>query len=217
MINLLSTVDGFKVIMGGWIVNLAALMTLVLAIRTPPDYGDDTDEDINRTLHAKLIFSGLVLMHTFLCVVKYLSLHVTRWFWDLLVLLSLINIVIMIYICQRWLYIDDRDLSTLTDEQYKFQMWLWTELMLVYASIAGSAIYISVSYFHHPTFVICSTMDKVSMFGDFLDSHMTMVDFMNSIFSPGLIAIMIALSGASSMASEQEKFRAGIQSILFVI
>ena len=210
MINILSTVDGFKVIMGSWIVNLAALLTLLLAIRSPPDYGEDSQ----RTYHAKLLFSGLVLIHLFLGIVKYVSLFLSRVFWDWIVLFCLVNIVVMVYICQNWLYIDGRDINDLTPEQYKFELWLWTELMLIYTSIASSAIYITACYFRHPTVVISSQLDGENIFSDFLDAHMLMVDFMNSIFAPGLIALMIAFS---NMATSSEQSLALTQGILLIL
>ena len=42
MINLLSTVDGFKVILGTWIINATAFLILAFVIR-PPEYEDDPD------------------------------------------------------------------------------------------------------------------------------------------------------------------------------
>ena len=36
-----STVDGFKIAMGSWIVNLAALFAMLIAIRWAPPYEDD--------------------------------------------------------------------------------------------------------------------------------------------------------------------------------
>ncbi len=41
MIELRNVIDGFNVILGSWIVHLGALLTLVLAIRKPPEYEDE--------------------------------------------------------------------------------------------------------------------------------------------------------------------------------
>ena len=43
MINLLSVVDGFSVIIGPFWCNLAAMITILITIRTPPDYEDEDE------------------------------------------------------------------------------------------------------------------------------------------------------------------------------
>jgi len=71
MLELRSVVDGFNVILGSWIVHVAAFLTLVLVIRVPPDYGEDNP----KTQNAKVIFASLVVMHFCLGAIKYVSLY----------------------------------------------------------------------------------------------------------------------------------------------
>ena len=72
-----STVDGFKIAVGSWIVNLAALLAMLIAIRAPPNY---ENEDLDR--NAKWTFAMLVLMHAISCAVKVHALYIGDYFWD---------------------------------------------------------------------------------------------------------------------------------------
>ena len=80
-----STVDGFKIAIGSWIVNLAAFLAMLISIRWPPEY---ENEVMNR--NAKWTFVLLICMHALVCYVKVHALYVTDYFWDKQTLLMLI-------------------------------------------------------------------------------------------------------------------------------
>ena len=71
MIELISVVDGFNVILGSWIVHIAAFLTLILSIRGAPNYEDDPE----KSKQATIVFTALALLHLLLGVAKYISLY----------------------------------------------------------------------------------------------------------------------------------------------
>ena len=77
MINLLSPTDGFRIAMGPWIINLAALITM-LTDCWPPEYPNDAE----REREAKYVFSILVFMHVVMATVKAWSLYYGPYFID---------------------------------------------------------------------------------------------------------------------------------------
>ena len=106
-----STVDGFKIAMGSWIVNLAALFAMLIAIRVPPEYEDDV---LDR--NAKWTFSMLIFMHALVCLVKVHALYLGDYFWDKQTMIMLIVVGMQIWLCSSWLYNEDRDVTTVLTE-----------------------------------------------------------------------------------------------------
>ena len=106
-----STVDGFKVAMGSWIVNLAALFAMLIAIRVPPEYEDDS---LNTC--AKWTFFALILMHTIVCIVKVHALYFGDYFWDKQTMVMLLVVGMQIWLCSRWLYNEERDITKVLTE-----------------------------------------------------------------------------------------------------
>ena len=138
MINLLSTVDGFKIILGNCMVNIACLLVLGLVLRGAPDY----PEDLDRSEMADTIFLLLLLMHLTLSIVTITSLYISDTF-DSVMSLCLFGVVFMVIkLCNEWLYMPDRNLTIINVEQREFETWLWIEVLLIWASIGGSIIYI---------------------------------------------------------------------------
>ena len=103
MIQLKSIVDGFNVILGSWIVHLAAFLTLFFVIQSSPDY-----EDAIRTQQATYLFYGLIIFHITLATIKYVSLFVNDFFWDKTALLTMIVVALACYLCQNWVYAGER-------------------------------------------------------------------------------------------------------------
>ena len=106
-----STVDGFKIAMGSWIVNLAALFAMLIAIRSPPHY-----EDEHLNTNAKWTFTMLILMHAAVCTVKVHALYHGDYFWDKQTMLMLIVVGMQIWLCSSWLYNEDRDVTHVLTE-----------------------------------------------------------------------------------------------------
>ena len=141
--QLLSTVDGFKIVIGSWIINLAALLAMLIAIRAPPAYDDPyLDKEATWT------YCLLILMHAIMSFVKVWSLYIGTYFWDKQTILMLFVVGIQILICRNWLYNEDRDsLLTvpLTDQQKKFETWIYLEYILIYSNVAGAIMYIFIN------------------------------------------------------------------------
>ena len=142
---LLSTVDGFKIAIGSWIVNLAALLAMLIAIRAPPAYEDpELDEQATWT------YVLLVLMHAIMSFVKLWSLYISTYFWDKQTILMLVVVGIQILICRNWIYNENRDsllYVPLTDVQKKFETWIYLEYILIYSNIVGAMMYIFINRF----------------------------------------------------------------------
>ena len=73
MLNLISNIDGFKVVIGGFVQNLAIVLTLAIAVR-PPVYEGDED----KTSDARWVYALLILFHFVLAVVRYASMFMTN-------------------------------------------------------------------------------------------------------------------------------------------
>ena len=101
-----STVDGFKIAMGSWIVNLAALFAMIIAIRWPPSYEDD-----DRDRLAKQTFVMLLCMHALVCTVKVHALYFGDYWWDKQTMMMLFVVGMQIWICSYWLYNEDREFT----------------------------------------------------------------------------------------------------------
>jgi len=78
MIDLRSCIDGFRVILGGYIIHLAAFLALVCTIRTPPEYTDDP----TKTENARTIFISLAVLHSILFVVRFYGSDIGRQLWS---------------------------------------------------------------------------------------------------------------------------------------
>ena len=104
--QLLSTVDGFKIAIGSWIVNLAALIAMLIAIRCPPDY-----EDEGLKKNAKWTFFLLILLHALVSSTKLHALYFSDYCWDKQTMLMLFVVGMQIWLCSTWLYDEDRDVT----------------------------------------------------------------------------------------------------------
>ena len=100
MLYLKSSVDGFKVILGGFCLNLVIFLTLVTAIR-PPEYPDE-----DRTIQARNLYIMLVIYHLSFTVIKYLSdIIYPKFFRDKSAIIMIFAVALLTYLCQDWLYL----------------------------------------------------------------------------------------------------------------
>ena len=100
MIELKNVVDGFNVVLGSWLVHFAAFLTLILAIRKPPEYEND-----EKTTHdAKMMFSALVIFHLVLGFVRFHSINISMYFWDSLTPLMIAVVILTCFLCDNWIY-----------------------------------------------------------------------------------------------------------------
>ena len=66
MLNLKSCVDGFKVVLGGFVLNLVVCLTLCIGVR-PPKYASES-----KTNEALWLYAFLVVYHFIFCLIKFL-------------------------------------------------------------------------------------------------------------------------------------------------
>lgn len=128
--------EGFMVLLGSYVLHLAALITMVFIVRAPPAYESEL-----RNTNAQIVFSVLILYHIALTAVDYLALWRTRYFQDKLFIFMLAVIFITGYLCINWVYGRPAGTFELNEEQQKFECWLLVEVMLVWAYILGGAIF----------------------------------------------------------------------------
>ena len=94
MLHLKSSVDGFKVILGGFCLNLVIFLTLIIAVR-PPEYPDD-----RRTTQARYLYIMLVVYHLGFCVIKYLSdFRFPKYFRDKSAIIMIFAVALLTYLC----------------------------------------------------------------------------------------------------------------------
>ena len=134
--------DGFNVILGSYLTQLAAFLTMVLVIRTPPEY---ETPDSDRTFRAKIIFSFLVLLHLTLAIFKYVIIWVTARLWEKMPYFMFTVVLTAALIQQNWIFDSEgffHDWDSKTPEQKKFEAWLALELIIIGGYICGGSLYI---------------------------------------------------------------------------
>ena len=107
MLNLRSVVDGFKVIIGSFLIHIAALLAMAIAVR-PADY----PEDVDRTERAKTTYIYLMVLHAALAVVKYIKMFMNDHVNILSPVFMLIEVVVMTDLCGNWVFIKDKVATT---------------------------------------------------------------------------------------------------------
>ena len=94
MLHLKSSIDGFKVILGGLYMNAVIFLTLIIAVR-PPEYPDE-----RKTTQARMLYIMLVIYHLSFCVVRYLSdFVVPKFFRDKSSIIMILAVAMLTYLC----------------------------------------------------------------------------------------------------------------------
>ncbi len=185
-INLKSVVDGFRVIILGFIQNIMVLITMVAVVRPPVYEGDE-----EKTNHAKILYGVLIGYHLIMAVVRYLSLFVTKKLRSKMTLFMMFSVFLISFICQNWVYVADLTPMTRTQEQINFYVWLWLEVSLFYGSIFGGALYSLMCALGIRQVEITSPQSEKRGEQDFLDMEMLMLDMFNLIFSPTFTFLLL--------------------------
>ena len=87
--------DGLcSIILGSYITQLAAGLTLLFFIQKPPTY----DEDEEKTRRAKWLFSFLVLFHLGLMIFKFCLTFLNQSLWDKMSYLTFAVIITIVII-----------------------------------------------------------------------------------------------------------------------
>ena len=129
--------EGFFVILGTTYTHIAALLTLLFIVKTPPAY---THEE--RNTNAQIVYSMLIVYHVMLAAVDYMALWKTRYFQDKIYFFMMFVIILTSYLCGEWVY--SRPPGTVQDiseEQKKFELWILVEVILIWAYIFGGAVF----------------------------------------------------------------------------
>ena len=94
MLYLKSSVDGFKVILGGFVMNLVIFLTLIISVR-PPEY-----PDADKTKLARNLYIILVVYHFCFTVIKYLTEFICpRIFVERSALIMIFAVALLTYLC----------------------------------------------------------------------------------------------------------------------
>ena len=130
-------IDGFKIVIGGQIVNMVVVVAMVIAIGLPPTYEDDNE----KTTLALCTYIYLILYHIVQSAVSWCLIlgisgagSITTW-----MMLTVITIVIVI---QRWIYTEVvEDYSSMSDKQKAWYVWCWIEVAYFFSTIIGAALF----------------------------------------------------------------------------
>ena len=82
----------------------------------------------------------------------------------------MISVFLVSSICQDWVYKEEIDSFTKTDEQRQFYIWLWIEVSLFYGSILGGALYILLCSCFQRQIQVQNTLQATKGEQDFLDT-----------------------------------------------
>ena len=96
--------DGLLIVMGSWMVNLAAFLTLLTAVWYPPEY-----EDKDRQAQAWTIFFCLLAQHLAFAIIKYVTLYRSEICEKWSTILVILQLVLMCYILRDWVFYVDAD------------------------------------------------------------------------------------------------------------
>ncbi len=105
----------------------------------------------------------------------------------------MLTVVVIILLCQRWIYIDLEVLGLETKEQREWYVWCWIELAFFYSTMIGAAILTLIrSWFPMTLRVESPLLVADNEHVDFLDVESLMIDLFNMISAPFIISIMIS-------------------------
>ena len=182
MLNLKSSVDGFKVVLGGYVLNLVVFLTLCIAVR-PPQY--PTEE---RTNEAKWLYALLIAYHFIFFLIKLLIMgKAPKYFRDKIALIMICAISLLIYLCQKWLYQPGAARPVLTKKQEAFEKWLWIEVLLIYGQMFSATIYSICHSFKPSKYQFYSNETKYLGDPDFLTIYGVVVDFASLNTTPAFV------------------------------
>ena len=221
MLFLKNAIDGFKLVIGSFVIHCVFILTMVIALR-PPKY-----EDEERTNEALGIYIFLIFYHLALGGVRYWNLFLSNQFRANITIWMMLTVVVIILLCQRWIYIDLEVLVLETKNQREWYVWCWIELAFFYSTIIGAAILTFIrSWFPIALRIEPPLLVADNEHVDFLDVESLTIDLFNMIAAPFIISIMIGthcyvnLSGdLYTMSSYQNasNWLSFVQMILFCI
>ena len=185
-----SVVDGFQIILGSYLTQFTAALTLVFFIR-PPEY----EGNEQRTKEALRLYVILIFWHVWLTLVIWSNFWYTKFFQDKLTIFMICQLLLACYICENWVYDVDLQLKEdKTAKAIKFECWIDIEFVLMCSYILGGV-----------TYAICNKIWKLSLrftregedeleFGDYIEVNMFLIDISNNMFAPALVGIVLGMT-----------------------
>ena len=139
----------------------------------------------------------------------------------------MLAVVVIILLCQRWVYVDLDVLELKDKKQTEWYVWCGIEIAFFYSTMFGAAIFTLVRSFCPVAFQIQGPLlDTSNEHVDFLDVESLVIDLFNMVAAPCIISIIINthcychLSGELYTLSSQQKaanWLSLVQMILFCV
>ena len=95
MVNLISTIDGFRVVIGSWMIHIAELLVIIMSLHKPPVYPQE-----ERTTEAAWLFGWLCIMHFIMAAIKLHTMYHSTTIWEIITLCMMAVCATMNYLCQ---------------------------------------------------------------------------------------------------------------------
>ena len=186
MIFLKNAVDGFKLIIGSFVFHAVFLIAMALVLR-PPEY-----EDKERTSEALAVYIFLICYHLGLGTIRYWNLFMSNVWRGHVTLWMMLTVVIMVLLCQRWVYVDLDILELKNKRQTEWYVWCGIEIAYFYSTMIGAAIFTFVrSWFPMALRVQGPLLVETNEHVDFLDVESLVIDMFNMVAAPFIISIII--------------------------
>ena len=154
-----SIVDGFNIVIGTPVTNIAAFFVLCIVIRKPPHYTKDSNKSADQLNYdARLIFSILIIAHFFTAIFMLL-LRSQRFRNNVVSLVSIFMALWSVILCnisggwsfpRRTTTTPRQDLWE-NEKQYQFEIWLFYENVLIWSYIFGTMVYLLGAFFRSPS------------------------------------------------------------------
>ena len=190
MVNLISTIDGFRVVIGSWMIHIAELLVIIISLHKPPVY--PTEE---RTTEATWLFCWLCIMHFGMAVIKLDTMYHSTAMWETITICLMLVCATMNWLCQSWLYpAEYYGSDPQTREQKKFETWLWIEYAVFWATIFTSCIYGLACFLKKPKIILTSTVLANYGEGDFVETHAMQLDYIIAAWAPAFVALFVYIA-----------------------
>lgn len=188
MINAKHIIDGFKIIIGGFMLNLCMFLTLIISVR-PPDF---EDEELTRS--AKIIFGSLIPYHLILGFVRYWSMFFGNELRAVISMVMLLVVIVITTISQQWVYPTDFDPMTLNESQCHFYGWMKIEVAFFYSTLVSACLYIFINTMISVKLRFESdyTGGESDVDVDFLDVHSILIDMFSMIVASPSINMFLS-------------------------
>ena len=160
MKNFTSIVDGFNIVVGTPLTNIAALIVLCCVIQKPPYYEKDSPEpktadELNE--NARAIFACLIIAHFFTAIFRILlrSKRFRNYVVSLVSIFMGVWAVLVCVISNDWMNVRAVTTPALllweNEKQYQFEIWLWLEGVIIWSYIFGTMTFLCLQFVRAPT------------------------------------------------------------------